>query len=129
GKTTFEEIPLSPRRDVRCLEGFMNDLLAGQQSGESREDYIMATLKDTGAILDAMGKLREVYPNVLHIERPHLIEGGELRGPAGDHRCLSEVDLFSSFFEQVTGDPLSAGQNQAFAAALEELYRKEREVF
>lgn len=129
GKTTFEEIPLTPRRDVRCLEGFMTDLLAGPQNGESREDYIMATLKDTGAILDAMGKLREVYPNVLHIERPHLIEGGELRGPAGDHRRLSEIDLFSSFFEQVTGDPLSDGQNRAFAAALEELYRKEREVF
>lgn len=128
GKTTLQEISLTPRRDVRCLEGFINDILAGPQNGESREDYLMVTLKDTGAILDAIGKLREVYPNILHIERPHLTTGGELHGPGGDHRRLSEIDLFSSFFEQVTGAPLSDGQAGAFAETVEELYRKDREV-
>jgi len=128
GNTTFEAVSLSPRRDVRCLKGLMSELLAGPQNGESREDYLMVTLEDTGAILDAMGKLREVYPNILHLERPDLFEGGKLRGPAGDHRRLSERDLFSSFFEQVTGDPLSDGQSRAFAETVETLYRREREV-
>jgi len=128
GNISLEEISLTPRRDVRCLEGFINDILTGPQQGENREDYLMVTLKDTGAILDAIGKLREVYPNVLHIERPHLTTGGELRGPGADHRRLSETDLFSSFFEQVTGAPLSEEQTCAFTATVEELYRKEREA-
>lgn len=128
GRTALELVPLSPRRDVRCLEGFLSEVLAGPVSGESKEDYLMITLKDTGAILDAIGKLREVYPNVLHIERPHLLAGGELRGPAGDHRRLGELDLFTSFFEQVTGDPLNEEQTRAFTATLEGLYRQEREV-
>jgi len=128
GNITYEEIPLSPRRDVRRLEGFFTDILAGPQNGESRDDYIMVTLKDTGAILDAIGKLRAVYPNVLHLERPCLTTGGELRGPGGDHRRLNEAALFASFFEQVTGAPLDAGQNKVFTETLETFNRQEREV-
>ncbi|KKM12407.1 exonuclease SbcD [Clostridiales bacterium PH28_bin88] len=128
GNTTFEVIPLSPRRDVRCLDGYLNDILARPRNGENKDDYLMVTLKDSGAILDAMGKLREVYPNVLHIERPYLTEGGDLRGPGGDHRRLGELDLFSSFFEQVTGTPLSVEQTKVFADTVNVLHRQEREV-
>lgn len=128
GNITHEAIPLTPRRDVRRLEGFFADILTGPRSGESRDDYIMVTLQDTGAILDAIGKLREVYPNVLHLERPSLTAGGELRGPGGDHRRLSDAELFASFFEQVTGTPLSDEQDKTFSETLETFYRQEREV-
>jgi exonuclease SbcD len=104
GEITAEAIALSPCRDVRRLEGFFTD------------------------ILDAIGKLRAVYPNVLHLERPGLTTGGELRGPGGDHRRLNEADLFASFFEQVTGTPLSAEQNKAFRETLETFNQQEREV-
>lgn len=128
GKTSFETISLTPRRDVRRLEGYFTDILAGPGNGENRDDYIMVTLRDTGPIMDAIGKLRQVYPNVLHLERPGLTAGGELRGPGADHRRLNEADLFSSFFEQVTGTPLSDEQDKAFAEILEQFYRQEREV-
>ena len=52
--------------------------------------------------------------------------GGELRGPGGDHRRLNEAALFSSFFEQVAGTPLSGEQNKVFMETLENFYRKER---
>lgn len=128
GKTTVEEVSLTPRRDVRCLEGLLNDILAGPRSGESRDDYLKVTLTDSGAILDAMGKLRSVYPNVLHIERPFLAADLELRGPGDDHRELSETSLFSSFFKQVTGTVLSAEQLQVFKDTVENLYRQEKEA-
>ncbi|MHB8156104.1 MAG: exonuclease SbcCD subunit D [Desulfocucumaceae bacterium] len=128
GKTAAREISLSPRRDVRCLEGYLDEILAGPRSREGREDYLRVTLKDSGAILDAMGKLRQVYPNVLHIERPFLSPAGKLKGPGGDHLKLSEADLFASFFDQVAGVPLSAEQSDFFAGTVERLYRQEREV-
>lgn len=128
GKTSIETISLTPRRDVRRLEGYFTDILAGPGNGESRDDYIMVTLRDPGPIMDAIGKLRQVYPNVLHLERPSLTAGGELRGPGADHRRLNEADLFSSFFEQVTGTPLSGEQNKAFVETLEKFYRQEREA-
>ncbi len=33
----------------------------------------MTTVTNLHAILDAMGKLRNVYPNVLHLEKPGMI--------------------------------------------------------
>lgn len=128
GEVVLNTISLSPRREVRCLQGCIRELLTGPRNGESKEDYLMVALTDQGAILDAIGKLREVYQNVLHIERPYLLTGGELRGPVGDHRRQSELALFSSFYEQVTGAPLSDGQARAFAETVEELYRRDREV-
>ncbi len=128
GQVALETVPLAPRKDVRCLEGYLHDILAGPQNGECRDDYIMVTLKDTGAILDAIGKLREVYPNILHIERPCLTGCGVLRGPGGDHRTLSEADLFFSFFEQVTGSPLTDEQALAFSETIDSFHKQEREV-
>ncbi len=128
GKAAAETVSLTPRREVRRLEGYFKDILAGPQDGEGRDDYIMVTLLDSGPIMDAMGRLRQVYPNMLHLERPGLTAGGELRGPAGDHRRLGDAELFSSFFEQVTGTPLSGEQNKAFTQTLEKFYRRERET-
>ncbi|MDI6906864.1 MAG: exonuclease SbcCD subunit D [Thermoanaerobacterales bacterium] len=128
GRVTWDAVRLTPRREVRCLAGCLRDILKGPKNGENRDDYLMVTLQDTGAILDAMGQLRAVYPNVLHIERPHLTLGGELRGPSGDHRRQSESDLFAAFFEQVTGNPLSGAEREAFKTVTEAVNRHEREA-
>lgn len=128
GDIRWEPFPLCPRRDVRCWDGYLSDLLAGPPDGAGKEDYIMVTLRDSGAILDVIGKLREVYPHVLHIERPYLTLGGDLRGPGGDHRRLSEMDLFSSFFRQVAGEELSPEQQKALAETVEDIYRQDGPV-
>ena len=51
----------------------------------------MVTLLDREPILDAMGKLRSVYPNVLHLIRPQLTPTGDGYSQRGDHRRLSDV--------------------------------------
>ncbi len=128
GKTAVESISLSPRRDLRCIEGYLSDILKGPQNGENQNDYLMVTLKDQGAIYDAIGQLRQVYPNILHIERPCLTVDGYLSRPAGDYRKLSELELFGSFYEQVTGEDFGEEQKILLADILEYLRSKEREV-
>lgn len=128
GQVTTERMQLSPRRDVRCVNGLLEEFLAGPKQGESVDDYLQITLDDDGPVLDPMGRLRAIYPNVLEIQRTQLSDGGELRGPAADHRGLTDQDLFASFFEQVTGIPLNDEQTKGFVTALEEVYRQQREV-
>lgn len=128
GDVACEAVHLTPRREVRCLDGCLQDILKGPGGGENRDDYLMVTLRDTGAILDAIGQLRAVYPNVLHIERPHFGVGGEMRGVSGDHRRQGESDLFAAFFSQVTGSSLSEAERDAFSAVTEAVQRLEREV-
>ncbi len=128
GNVALEEIPLVPRRDVRCIEGYMAELLEGPPDGGSPYDYLMITLLDEGVILDAMGRLRERYPNLLHIARPQLVSRPENIRPSADHRRLTVLDLFSSFFQQVTSKPLGEKETASFVRVIEELRMKERKT-
>jgi exonuclease SbcD len=128
GCCSVEKISLTPHRDVRCLEGHLADILKGPNSGENSQDYLMVTLLDTGAILDAIGKLRDVYPNVLHIERPGLMAGGNMHGTHTDHRKMDDTELFASFFFQATGEHLTEAQESAYASVVNAMRQQEREV-
>jgi exonuclease SbcD len=128
GVARTEQVRLTPRRDVRRMEGFLHEVLQGADSADDKDDYLMITLRDTDAILDVMGKLRSVYPHVLHIERPFLMSGGHLQKPAADYRRQSEAELFASFFEQTTGQALSGEQSTAMCDVIEDLYRRNREA-
>lgn len=127
GTPAVQRVPLVPRRDLRCLEGELAELLRGPAADENAEDFLLVRLLDTRELLEPMGRLREVYPNVLHIERPALAQ------PAADalrarRHAGGDRELFAAFFEQVTGTPLAATQAQAFLEVYEAVVRKQREA-
>jgi exonuclease SbcD len=127
GDITLEETALTPRHDVRCVEGYLEDLLSDAGNDQNREDYLMVTLKDKGAILDVMGKLRQAYPNVLHIERPQFKLDREVQSVEGDHRKINDRELFTAFFREMTGDRLSDDEQDVFIEQVNELRRRQRE--
>jgi len=124
GNCVVERIPLKPRRDVRIVRGYLKDVLKPPKTDENPNDFVLVRLLDTGAILDVMGQLREVYPNVLHLERPNLEFSGQVKGI--DHHKVDDISLFSSFFSQVTGEELSKVQRDAFASIVDEIRSNER---
>lgn len=128
GGIKVERIALSPCRDVRCIEGYYKEILQRPVEMFSRQDYLLVTLLDKEPILDAMGKLREICPNVLQIESPRFSKSGVLSGLATDHRKLSERELFAAFFMQMTGESMTGQQQSELVAVIEELYCQEREV-
>jgi len=125
GGATVERIALKPRRDLRIVEGTLDAILAAGTSDPRRDDYILARLSDTGALLDAMGKLRTAYPNALAIERPALIGDGPGRA-AADHRRIRIPDLFASFHQETTGLPLDAAGRAVLERIVEGLEQEAR---
>jgi len=128
GGVKLEKVSLLPRRDVRRIEGNLADIIAGAAKDNGKHDYLMVTLQDKQAILDAMGKLREVYPNVLHIERPMLSIDGKLNNNQADHRKIDDAQLFASFFSQVMNEDLSDDEQRAYKTVVQELIHSDREV-
>ncbi|QQX78801.1 exonuclease SbcCD subunit D [Shewanella sp. KX20019] len=125
GKAQFELLPLTTKRDVRIVEGELAKLLEIGKTDLNRDDYLMVRLSDKNAILDAMGKLRSVYPNVLHLERTGLMsEKGKVE-LSRDHIKKGEMDMFSDFFAQVSGDSMTQAQHQAMSTAIDELHKAE----
>lgn len=128
GDARIQSLALSPKRDVRILEGYFQEILKKAATLGNPGDYLQIVLKDTDPILDAMGQLRSVFPNVLAIDRPYLSTSSVLSGPTADHRKLTEKQLFASFFEQMTGQALTENQDSEFSGILEEVFRELREV-
>jgi exonuclease SbcD len=125
---TVETVALSPRRDVRRLEGTLAELLERGPADPRRDDYVLASLTDGGALFDPIGRLRATYPNALAIERPAY----ERAGAEGPDRprpgSVSDIDLFEAFFGFVTDDELGAARRTTLAAIVDGLERRRREA-
>jgi exonuclease SbcD len=123
-------IPLTARRDVRNLEGALADLIAIAPTDLRRDDYLRITLTDDGALLNALGRLREAYPNVLQLERRFLqADSMTAIGEASARRREStEADLFAGFFREVVGAEPNDEEAALFHEALAHLQRVETEV-
>ncbi|ESE40396.1 exonuclease SbcCD subunit D [Shewanella decolorationis] len=118
-------LPLTALRDVRIIEGELAHLLDLGITDAKREDYLMVRLLDKHAILDAMGKLRSVYPNVLHLERTGLMAGEQAVALNRDHIKKGEMAMFRDFFSQVSGEELSDAQQAVMDEILTKLHRDE----
>ena len=127
GLRSIETVSLTPRHDVRTISGHLEDLIEHPEEGPGREDFLSVALLDTGALYDPMGKLREVYPNVLHLA-PRVAQAAGQAGRAIDHRKMTETELFAAFYHEVTGEALSSGQRKAFVTVVEKLRQADREV-
>ena len=128
GSCEIEHIPLHPQHDVRCITGLLADVLTKAVVDPRPHDYLSVRLLDTGALLDPIARLREVYPNVLETPRVALLTSAGLRRTGTDHRTMSVEALFADFYEQITGAALSADALTAFAEVMNDLRQSEQEV-
>lgn len=98
--------PLLPKRNMRIIKGSLQKLL--EQNGEAAsEDYIQAILTDKDELIDPIGSLRSVYPNVMQIVLEKRLQEGStplLRGFESKSRTMEE--LFADFYEALAGEPL-----------------------
>ncbi|MBC2604933.1 exonuclease SbcCD subunit D [Pelagicoccus albus] len=123
GDINVRLVPLKPRRDVRNLEGELLKLISGASNDPKRLDYLRVTLTDQGALLNAISRLREVYPNVLQIERTYLQKTSASQ--IQKRRESTETELFSNFYrEALDGEP-SPEELSLFQQAINELNRSE----
>ncbi len=125
GDCNIETIPLIAKRKLRTIKGEIEEIL---QNNEISEDYIQVTLLDKGPVLDAMGKLREIFPNILHIERPYLTQDGNIKGLNKDHRKLDEKELFSLFFKEVTGEKIETELQDKYIKIVDNFKANNREA-
>lgn len=128
GKTHVQRLPLSPRRDLRILTGSLEEIVGAAASDPGRNDYVLARITDTGAILDAMSKLRTAYPNALSIERPQLSGRGAALEAGTDHRKVDTRELFEAFYREMTGLALDKSTQQLLNAEIAALAQIDREV-
>lgn len=144
GSVTVQRRLLSPVHDMRCIRGKLADLMEAAQASvgtlesvmeqtseaeqeekfkgvSSVEDYLQVTLTDTEELLDPMGTLRSVYPNVLQIilDKNNSFAETEYESRLTAKR-KSTAELFGAFYEMLKGEPLDeVRRNYVLEAARE----------
>ncbi|EOV9520532.1 exonuclease SbcCD subunit D [Vibrio parahaemolyticus] len=123
GKDGFigaEHIELTAPHEMRIVEGELEQILEWGKTGPKNEDYLLVRLMDKHAILNPMEKLRTVYPNVLHLEKPGMLIGVE-QEMAQAKLARSEIDMFKDFFAEAQDSELSNEQEQAISDIIKQL--------
>ena len=126
GNIKIRETPLLPRRNLVEIRGKYNDLVEKSfYSDLNRDDYYHITLLDEEDILDAIAKLRVIYPNIMKLDydNKRTREQFEILGSKNvDNK--SPLELFGELYEKQNNQALE-GEAYKFT---EDLIRKVWEV-
>lgn len=112
GLGEVRRLPLRPIREMRKISGSLKELLAKGQEDMRKQDYIQANLTDKGELIDPIGTLRSVYPNVMQIVRraeDQEMENADFEA-SGSRRLAEKRDvlaLFTDFYREVRGEELT----------------------
>jgi exonuclease SbcD len=125
GNVSVEKRLLTPNRDIRTVEGKMEDILLQ----EMNHDYVFVKLLDETPILFPMEKIRSVYPNAMHVERKILsVTKDNEESTVGSRRKMDDLALFNAFYEEVKGVQVSEETENIFKEVLQEFLLEQQEM-
>ena len=128
GNINIELVDLVPLRDMKIIKGTMEELLSKDFiKNINIEDYISVVLTDEDYIMDAIGKLRSVYKNILRLEYDNKRTSGYMLNDSKnniDVNVLSEIELFSKFYEMQNNIELSDEKRDIVEHIIEEIKEK-----
>lgn len=118
--------PLKPLRDMREIECSLEELLKKQCEIGNQEDYMHVILTDEEQILDAIGKVRTIYPNVMQISfknRRHMkqLESAQIKEDQISDQ--SPAELFEQFYKMQNHIDLDEKRLQMVLSVFEEVIR------
>ncbi len=130
GNIEIKEIPVKPLHDLKTIKGKFSEITSEEFYKElKKEDYYRAVLTDEDDILNAIGKLKSIYPNLMSMEYDNTrtrsysvvdnVETGEAKSP---------LDYFEEFFEKQNGRKMSEKQRDYLLEILGEAKEENHET-
>lgn len=124
GTVQITLLPLTPIHDMRKIKGPLAALISKEVvEAAPLDDYIHATLTDEEELYDAVGQLRDKYPNLMRLEfdnsRTKALQ--TLDGMSAQWKDASPFQLFAEFYEQQNG----VGMSEEEAALLKQFLNAE----
>ena len=126
GDLTLYTVPLTPRHDMRVIQGTFAQLTAeNSDAAGEREDYLHIILTDEEDVPEALGRLRLVYPNILKLSYDNTrTRTSQSVDRAQRVAQKSPLELFEELYETQINQPMSQEQRD-FAQRLIEQLREE----
>ena len=122
GTARIENLPLTPLHKMRKLKGDLINLTSPLVVGmEPCEDYLQITLTDDEELIDPIGTLRRVYPNVMQLlfEKREKEAVGEVAAQ-NDIEDKPIAELFADFYELLRGQRPDEAREKVIKEVIEE---------
>lgn len=123
GSVCVEQLPLKPLREMRVIQGKLEDLISQPViQAADREAYIQARLTNEEELIDPIGTLRTVYPNIMQ-----LILCKNEKQMSGEYetkivrRRKSTSELFAEFYQLVKEEEIDEERLQIVTEVCTEL--------
>lgn len=119
GELSIEPLPFAPVREMITLRGSFEEVARVECA---REDYMEIVLTDEDDVPEAMGKLRAIYPNLLHLRYDNA------RTRAGDMNLIVEraqrtpQEWMAQLFAEQNGREMDEAQRALLDELVEEIW-------
>ncbi|MGN0108295.1 MAG: exonuclease SbcCD subunit D [Hominilimicola sp.] len=118
---SVKTIPLIPLHNMRMIKGDIETILSKKvASAANCNDYLHITLTDPDRIIDAMDKVRNVYPNVMQLEFQRDKEETHGIYEAEGIAVKTPLQLFEEFYKIQNGTEMSDEQVELVSSFMEE---------
>ncbi len=123
GELELELIPLMPEHDLRQIRGTFSQVTEKSfYEGTPTKDYLHIILTDEDDVPEAIGKLRQIYPNLMKLSYVNtrtrtnqIIEG------AADVQNKTPLQLFEELYEIQNNQPMSDEQRRFVQELIESI--------
>ncbi len=132
GQCHTELLPIEPLRDMRTIEGTLEELLELGKT-QRQEDYLWIRIQGKTPVYLPAEQLRPYYPNLLAIQCEWLQQDTDLESGQGRlreqliGRRIDEKMVLQEFFRQVCGTQATEDEEQLFLEIFEQVQREETE--
>jgi exonuclease SbcD len=97
---------------MREIKGTYDELtLLENYEGTSRDDYIHVVLTDENDVMDAVGRLRVIYPNILSLEYRNKRTGRETQIEKLNHvERKTDMEVLETLYEMQNNQKMNDAQ-------------------
>ena len=125
GSVDIKAVELAPIRDMIELRGRYDELMQRSfyEDTSYQEDYTHITLTDEEDVIDAIGRLRVVYHNLMKLDYDNnRTRADALVEEIAEVESKSPMVLFSDFYEMQNNSSLSSEQREFMQNLIEEVW-------
>ena len=114
GNVNYRTIPLLPLHDMRVIKGTYDELtLLKNYEGTNTEDYIHVVLTDENDVMDAIGRLRVIYPNIMSLEYNNKRTNAETQVEKLNHvEHKTDMEVLEALYEMQNNQKLNDAQRE-----------------
>lgn len=122
GKIEISQIPLLPLRDMREIRGRYDEItLKKNYENTNTHDYLRIVLEDEIEVVNALGRLRSIYPNIMELRYSSLGSDWSDDSPQGE-KDASPAEIFGEFYRKINGTSIGEEQSRLLNKIIEEVW-------